>query len=102
MSGTGGCGLEKDELTHLLRILCFAITGTTLEVCWLDLAGLLSTQATDLDLTVLLATSAPGSIVAWLLYTRWGMGAARCQVRMLPCVGTAPEWGDLGSRWQNQ
>lgn len=62
--------MEKDELTYVLRVLWFAITGATLGVCGLYLAGLLSAQAMDLDLTVLLATSAGGAIVAWLLYQR--------------------------------
>lgn len=70
MSRFRGCGMDKDEFTHALRVLWFAITGTTLVVCGLFFSGRLNTQATDLDFTALLAVSTLGAIVTWLLYKR--------------------------------
>lgn len=70
MNRTGGYRMNRDELTHALRVLWFTITGATLVVCGLFLVGRLSSEVLNFDLVPLLAVSSVGAIAAWLQYKR--------------------------------
>ena len=62
--------MSSGEVLCILRFVFVATTIGTVLVSALFLSGLLAPRPTELDLTVLLATSAGGATVSWWIILR--------------------------------